>query len=246
MPDQRFHHRAGPFTLANILEITGARLPEGMTPDEASYMDEASLDQASDDTVSFLDNLKYLSQFKETKAGACLVSPDFAEHAPEGTVALITEKPYRAYAKLAQAFYPQAGGSGERHPPAIIADTADLDPSVTIGPYAVIGEGVKIGAETQIGAHVVIGDQVQIGARGQIANQVSISHALIGDMVKIHPGVRIGQDGFGFDMSAEGHLRVPQLGRVVIEDDVEIGANSTIDRGAGPDTVVGQGSRIDN
>lgn len=246
MPDQRFHHRAGPFTIADILAITGAVLADGVTVGDRYYVDVASLDKATADTVSFLDNRKYAAQFRETKAGACLVSPDFADQTPAGTVALICAKPYRAYAKLAQAFYPQPASDGIIHPTALIDGTAKLGRHVSVGPYAVIGANVKIGDNTQIGAHVVIGDAVEIGSDSYIANQVSISHALIGKLAKIHPGVRIGQDGFGFDMSAEGHLRVPQLGRVIIEDDVEIGANSTIDRGAGPDTVVGQGSRIDN
>ena len=246
MPDQRFHHRAGPFTIADILDITGATLADGVSAGDQSYVDVGSLDQADANTVSFLDNRKYVAQFRETKAGACLVSPDFADQAPDGTIALISEKPYRAYAKLAQAFYPQPSSDGVVHPTALIDETAILGTNVSVGPYAVIGANAKIGDNSQIGAHVVIGPEVEIGSDSQIANQVSISHAIIGKLAKIHPGVRIGQDGFGFDMSAEGHLRVPQLGRVIIEDDVEIGANSTIDRGAGPDTVVGQGSRIDN
>lgn len=247
MPDHRFHHCAGPFSLDDILALTGAVLAPGVTADGAQgFVDVAPLDQAGADQVSFLDNRKYIGQFAETGAGACLVHPDLADRAPAGTLALITPRPYRAYARLAQAFYPLPAPNPGIAASAVIAEDAEIAGDAEIGPNAVIGRGVRIGSRTIVEANAVIGDRVAIGDECRIGACASISHALIGHQVRIYPGVRIGQDGFGFDMSAEGHLRVPQLGRVIIEDDVEIGANATIDRGAGPDTVIGRGVRIDN
>jgi UDP-3-O-[3-hydroxymyristoyl] glucosamine N-acyltransferase len=124
--------------------------------------------------------------------------------------------------------------------------TARLESGVTIDPGAVIGPRAEIGTGTVIGAGTVVGPNVHIGRDCAIAPNVSIIHALIGDRVIIHPGCRIGQDGFGYLMGAAGHLKVPQIGRVIIQDDVEIGANTTIDRGAMSDTVIGEGTKIDN
>jgi UDP-3-O-[3-hydroxymyristoyl] glucosamine N-acyltransferase len=123
---------------------------------------------------------------------------------------------------------------------------ADLGPEVGIGAFAVIGRGARIGAGTRIGAHAVIGEGVSIGENCRIGTHVSISHAVLGNRVTLYAGARIGQDGFGFAVSDTGFVSVPQLGRVMIEDDVEVGANATIDRGSAQDTVIGAGSRLDN
>lgn len=245
MPDQRFHHRAGPFTLAHLAELTGAELSDAAAA-EQQVEDVAPLSDAGAGHITFLDNRKYVAAFKETKASAGLVHPDLADQAPDGVVCLITKQPYRAYGKVAQAFYPEPAIKAGVGPGAFVDPSAKVDGTAEIGANAIIGAGATIGAETVIGPNAVIGDNVEIGARCRIGPNASVSHALIGNDVKIYPGVRIGQDGFGFDMSPEGHLRIPQLGRVIIEDDVEIGANATVDRGAGPDTVIGRGARIDN
>jgi UDP-3-O-[3-hydroxymyristoyl] glucosamine N-acyltransferase len=207
--------------------------------------DVAPLEVAGPEHLSFLDNKKYVEAYVASRAGACLIRPEFVDKAPVGMALLVTDDPYRAYAKIASAFYPQ--------PPLTpgIAETASVHASAILGagcqvdPGAVIGEGAEIGERCHIGANAVIGRGVKIGNDGRIGALSSIGFALIGERVYIHPGVRIGQDGFGFAMGAEGHLKVPQLGRVVIHDDVEIGANTTIDRGAGPDTVIGLGCKID-
>jgi UDP-3-O-[3-hydroxymyristoyl] glucosamine N-acyltransferase len=245
VPDSRFHMRAGPFSLDEICDITGAKADESHDRSQ-HFIDVAPLSDANAEQVSFLDNRKYVEQFRSTGAGACLVHPDLAASAPAGTITLVTPKPYRAYAKLAQAFYPEAPVVARISPAASVDPSAVLAAGVEIAPGAIIGAGVKIGTGSQIGPNAVIGENVVIGERTRVGACASISHALIGSDVRVYPGVRIGQDGFGFDMSAEGHLRVPQLGRVIIEDDVEIGANATVDRGAGPDTVIGRGVRIDN
>lgn len=245
MADPRFFKVAGPFTLAQLVEISGATPAEGCDA-AARFADVAPLDQAEPDTVSFLDNRKYVAAFQASRAGLCVVAPEMADKAPAGMALLLSPDPYRAYARIAQAFYPVPA------PEPWIAPTAWIDPAAKLGegcrvePGAAIGAGVEIGARCRIGANVVIGNGVVLGDDCTIGANATISHAILGSRVNIYPGARIGQDGFGFAMGPQGHLKVPQLGRVVIGNNVEIGANTTIDRGAGPDTVIGDGCMIDN
>ena len=226
MADPQFFQKSGSFTVSEIAEITGAEISSG----DGSLVleDVASLDQAEAVHLSFLDNVKYKDALTKTKAGACLVHSGQAELVPDGVIALISPSPYKAYALAAQAFYPQAAAEASIHE------------------TAVIGQGAEIGEGTVIEAGVVIGENCKIGAQCYIGANAVISHAMIGDHVRIYRGAAIGQDGFGFAIDPQGHVKVPQLGRVIIEDHVEIGANTTIDRGAGPDTVIGQGTWIDN
>jgi UDP-3-O-[3-hydroxymyristoyl] glucosamine N-acyltransferase len=177
------------------------------------------------------------------------VAPDFAGRMPKGTAALLTDTPYRAFARAMQLFYPDAlapkAAMAESGDPAI-HPTARLEEDVRVEPTAVIGREAQIGRGTVVAAGAVVGYRVMIGRGCYIGPGVSVVHALVGDRVILHAGVRIGQDGFGFAMSARGHLKVPQVGRVIIQDDVEIGANSCVDRGALKDTVIGEGTKIDN
>jgi UDP-3-O-[3-hydroxymyristoyl] glucosamine N-acyltransferase len=159
---------------------------------------------------------------------------------------LITRKPYTAYALVAQAFYPQPTPRSGIAAGAIVDPTAEIGEGTEVAAGAVVGAGARIGARCRIASNAVVGERVEIGDDTTIGACASVSHCLIGSRVNIYPGVRIGTDGFGFAMDPTGFVRVPQLGRVIIEDDVEVGSNSTIDRGAGPDTVVGRGSMIDN
>lgn len=245
MADQRFFKRAGPFTLGQLAEITEASLSDASVAD---YMivDVAPLADAAPEHLSFLDNKKYVAQFRETKAGACFVKPEMVSAAPSCTVCLVSKNPYRAYALAAQAFYPVPTAVAFRAPSAVIDNTALLAPDCFIGHGAVIGAGVKIGARARIDARAVIEAGVIIGDDSVIGAGTYITHSLIGNKVVIYPGAVIGRPGFGFAMDKAGFVSVPQLGRVIIEDGVEIGANTTIDRGAGPDTIIGQGTRIDN
>jgi UDP-3-O-[3-hydroxymyristoyl] glucosamine N-acyltransferase len=159
---------------------------------------------------------------------------------------LLSDAPYMAFAKIARAFYPQPRVESGTAPSAVIDPTAVIGAGSRIDAGAVIGRAARLGEGCHIGANAVIGDSVSLGDHCLVGAGASISHSIIGNRVYIYPGARIGQDGFGFASGAQGHLRIPQLGRVVIHDDVEVGANSTIDRGAGPDTVIGQGCMIDN
>ena len=245
MTDLRFFSREGPLSLARIAELADGVLAATETP-EREMTDVASLDAAGPDDVSFLDNRKYAPQLEETEAGACILTEEMAERAPPGVALIVCKKPYLGYARVAQAFYPAAKVIAGIDPSAVIHTTAVVDDLASIGAGAVIQAGAKIGARTTIGPNAVIGPNVEIGDDSEIGACASISHCLIGRRVRVYPGARIGQDGFGFAFDQAGHVRVPQLGRVIVDDDVEIGANVTIDRGAGPDTIIGKGAMIDN
>lgn len=245
MVDRRFFTNQGPFTVRELAAATGAQLRTG--DDAARAMgDVAPLDRATSADVSFFDNSKYIDQFLSSQAGLCFVRPKFADRAPQGMTVLLTEDPYRCYALAAQKFYPADSHTGEIAASAVIHPTASFGKHVTIGDGAVIAAHVVIGDHSAIGPNSVIHAGVTIGASTRVGALTTISHSIVGNRVLIHRGVQIGQDGFGFALGRDGHVKVPQLGRVVIEDDVEIGSNTTIDRGTGPDTHIGEGTKIDN
>lgn len=246
-----FFHRAGPFSLRVLADATGASLDERADPERLVHA-VAPLDGAGAMDVTFFENARYLPQFEETRAAACFVAQKFAMRTPDGVARLVAREPYRAYAKALWLFYPDAG-----HPKAaaggdfesnggMIDSTAAIEDGVIIEPGVVIGPEASIGRGTRLAAGAVIGYRCAIGRDCYIGPRAVVTHALIGNRVMIHAGVSIGQDGFGFAMGRDGHFKVPQIGRVVIQDDVEIGANSTIDRGALRDTVIGEGAKIDN
>jgi UDP-3-O-[3-hydroxymyristoyl] glucosamine N-acyltransferase len=245
MADPRFFAVAGPFTVAAIADLTGATLAGAAAP-ERLLRDVAPLSAAGPADLAFLDNRKYLAAFRDTRAGAVLVHPALAAEAPPDLCLLATERPYRAYAVAAQAFYPEPPPEPGLAPTAAVDPTARIGAGTRVEAHAVIAAGAEIGRRCIIGPAAVIGAAIVLGDDVRIGAHASISHAIVGSRVRIYPGARIGQDGFGFSADAEGYVKVPQLGRVIIGDDVEIGANTTVDRGAGPDTVIGSGSMIDN
>lgn len=245
MADPRFFNVAGPFTLGEIAEICGAELAEGGDPQKILH-DVAPLEAAGPDDLSFFDNKRYLDSFVASGAGACIARPADADRAPPGMALLLTARPYRAYALAAQAFYPTPAPNGTIHATALIDSSAKIGKDTEVAAYTVVGERVEIGRNCVIGPNVVIDAGVVVGEGTRIGSNASLSHCVIGKRCQIHPGARIGNRGFGFAMEPEEFLDVPQLGRVIVEDDVEIGANVTIDRGAGPDTTIGAGSKIDN
>jgi UDP-3-O-[3-hydroxymyristoyl] glucosamine N-acyltransferase len=245
MPDPRFFLKSPALSLAEIALIARAEPGPGSDLDYR-LEDVAPLDVATADDLSFLDNVKYKDQFLATRAGACFVSPAVADMAPKGLNLLISKHPYKSYALAAQYFYPEPVPESDISPQAHIAADAQIGEGCRVEAGAVVMSGAKIGAQSWIEAGAVIGRNVEIGTQCRIGPAASISHALIGDHTRLYPGVRVGQDGFGFAIDPAGHVKVPQLGRVIIGDHVEIGANSCIDRGAGPDTVIGHGTWIDN
>jgi UDP-3-O-[3-hydroxymyristoyl] glucosamine N-acyltransferase len=242
--DHRFFVGSGPQTLASVAAAAGGEVPPAA---EQILLDGvAPLQTAGPAQVSFIDNRRYLGALAQTRAGAVIVAPALAAKVPAGAVPIVTDQPYLGWARVAALFYPEPPVVPATHPLAVIDPTARLGEGLEIGPFVVIGAGAEIGEGCRIAAHAVIGPGVVLGAGCRVGSQVSISHALIGARVRLFPGVRIGQDGFGFAVGPAGFVSVPQLGRVVIGDDVEIGANSTIDRGSAQDTVIGAGTRIDN
>jgi UDP-3-O-[3-hydroxymyristoyl] glucosamine N-acyltransferase len=238
----RFFRRSGPHPLAVV-----ASAARGVADEvELLLQGIAPLQTAGPSEISFLDNRHYASALDQTSAGAVIVHPDMAARVPRTAVAIVTSEPYAAWARVAALFYPVPPLSPGIHPSAIVADGALVDPTAEIGPLAVIETGAEIGPGCRIGPCAVIGSAVKVGRDCRIGAHVSLSHALLGARVYIYPGARIGQEGFGFAPTKDGFLSVPQLGRVIVEDDVEVGANATIDRGSSQDTVIGAGSRLDN
>jgi UDP-3-O-[3-hydroxymyristoyl] glucosamine N-acyltransferase len=240
--DPRFFARTGPHTLAAVVDAARGEAP----PRRLLLTGVAPLQTAGPDQVSFLDNKKYLSALEQTRAGAVIVRADLAASVPKDAVAIVSDQPYEGWARVAALFHPLPPIRPGVHATAVVSDDAVIDPTAEIGPYAVIGARARLGRRCRVGAHTVIGEGVEIDQDCRIGAHVTLSHALLGCRVVIYPGARIGQDGFGFAMTDQGFLSVPQLGRVILEDDVEIGANTAIDRGSAQDTVIGAGSRLDN
>ncbi len=193
-----------------------------------------------------LDNKDYLDAFAASRAGAAIAEPRQAPRAPKGMALVLSEQPYRAFALMAQAFYPRPRPTGVVSGAAVVDEGAVLGPGCQIDAGAVIAAGANIGARAAVAANATIGAGVTLGDDCIVGTSVSLSHCKIGDRVTLHPGARIGQDGFGFAIDPGGHIKVPQVGRVLIGDDCDIGANTTIDRGSMRDTVVGPGCWIDN
>ena len=245
MADPRFFARQGPFSIGDLARLAGIDLGTGGDGGRL-IRDVASLDDAGAEDISFFDNPRYAEAFSASKAGACIVHPKFVSRAPAGMQLLVTPVPYMAYARIARKFYPTPRPSPGIAPQALVAPTASVGERCRIDAGAVIGANAVIGEGAWIAPNAVIGDGVQLGKDVIVGACASVTHAIVGDRVMIYAGARIGQDGFGFASDETGHTRVPQLGRVIIGDDVEIGANTSIDRGAGPDTVIGTGCMIDN
>jgi UDP-3-O-[3-hydroxymyristoyl] glucosamine N-acyltransferase len=240
--DPRFFARCGPHSLATVAETAcGAA-----TPSDLQLTGVAPLQTAGRNEVSFLDNRRYASALEATSAGAVIVHPDMLPRVPEGTVPIVTTEPYVGWARVAALFHPAPPVSPGVHPSAVVGEGAHIDPSAEVGPFSLVEAGAEIGAGCRIGPFVAIGPGVMLGPECRIGAHASLSHAVLGARVYVYPGVRIGQEGFSFASTKAGFLTVPHLGRVVLEDDVEVGANTTIDRGSTGDTVIGAGSRLDN
>jgi UDP-3-O-[3-hydroxymyristoyl] glucosamine N-acyltransferase len=246
MADPRFYDNRGPFTLAEICQHAGLALPPDVDG-AAAIEDLAGLEGAGPKHLTFFSGSRELAgAFEKSRAGVCLVpAKGSVGRAPVDMVLLPVKWVQHAFASIAATFYPDASQPLWDQKEAV-SPGARLGGDVMIGPGAVIGPGAEIGERVKIGANAVIGPGVAIGHDCEIGSNVTITHAYVGDRVTILPGAQIGQPGFGFASSPAGHLKIPQLGRVVIQDGVEIGACTTIDRGALGDTVIGEGVKIDN
>jgi len=250
MSEPIFLRKSPGLTLDEVVVLTGATLRSAITrPMRISNI--APLDRAGPGDLTFFDSRSFSSAAAATHAGACVSTAALAKELPSGVAVLVVREPYKAFVAVARALFPNAlrpsslVAPGERSGAHIDAN-ARMEEGVTVEPGAVVGAGAEIGSGTVIGANSVVGTDVRIGRDCVIGANTSVSNTLIGDRVIIHPGCKIGQDGFGFVMGGKGHLKVPQVGRVIVQDDVEIGAGTTIDRGAIKDTVIGEGTKIDN
>ena len=234
----------------------------------------STLKDSSSVDISFYNNVKYKDDLKNTKAGFCFVKEEHADIVPENTIPIIVDNPYLAFTLILREMYlcdekndfflnnVNKNNFISRH--SVVDSSVNFEGKHYVGNFSVIEENVEIGDSVYIGNNVVvkknakikngaiigdnstIGDNVVVGENSEIKNLVAIEYALIGKNCLIHSGVKIGQDGFGFVPGKSGHLKIPQIGSVGIGDDVEIGANSTIDRGALGDTKIGDGTKIDN
>ncbi|CAN0197184.1 unnamed protein product [Phaeothamnion confervicola] len=251
MAEPQFFSRPKGMTVGEIVSLTGAEAADG-TDLARSITSLAPVDQAGPNDLSFIEKPKFLDALTSCRAGVLLTSKRFESQTPAGVVVLRSNAPYRAFVAVARVLYPESlrpmsayGDEGVAHG-ATVHPTAKLGAGVTVDPGAVIGANAEIGAGTVICANTTIGKNVRIGRDCSIGPNSTVIHAVIGDRVIIHPGCHIGQDGFGFIPDSNGHVKVPQIGAVIIHNDVEIGASTNVDRGGIRNTVIGEGCKIDN
>jgi UDP-3-O-[3-hydroxymyristoyl] glucosamine N-acyltransferase len=240
MPDRRFFEHAGPFSLAELAGLSGLEVE----PAAAGLMlnRAAPLVRSDERSVSFLSDRKYLSDLEATKAAAVFVPQAFRDSVPKGCVAVVTPEPQAAWARAAAKLHPIRRMEGD----AFIHPTAELEEGVYLAPGVVVGPGARIGRGTTVGSHAVIGPGVALGRDCDVGSFVSLHCTLGGDRLHLSAGAMIGEAGFGVAGSSKGAVAVPQLGRVILQDGVGIGANSCVDRGAFDDTAIGENTKIDN
>ncbi|UTO28830.1 UDP-3-O-(3-hydroxymyristoyl)glucosamine N-acyltransferase [Bartonella harrusi] len=251
MADTFFFTPSRRLTVANIAELTGAKL---LNPEFSNKVINtlSSLERAGEGSLIFVEHRKFSDALVGSSAAAVFCTNEIVSKVPETMAILVTSTPKRDFSQIGRILFPDSikpvSWFGERgiSPHAHIHPTAKLAHDVCVEAGAVIGRNVEIGEGTLISSTVVIGENCRIGRDCYIAPKVTIQCSLIGNRVQIYPGVCIGQDGFGYVGSISGIEKIPQLGRVIIENDVEIGANTTIDRGTLEDTIIGEGSKIDN
>ena len=250
MEKRRFFDSPAGLTVSKIILLTGAECHDA-TRLSHLITNVAPLELAGPNDLAFIDSNKYANALVTTRAGACLMLQRFESQAPSTLIVLPTERPYQAFVDIHSELFPRSLRPtslyeiSEISPAATVHPTARLGSGVTVDPGAVIGPRAEIGAGSIIAATAVIGPDVLIGRDCTIGAGCSITHTLIGERVAIHPGCHIGQDGFGY-IGGETKQKVPQTGRVIIHNDVEIGAGTTIDRGGIRDTIIGEATKIDN
>ncbi|AZL15778.1 UDP-3-O-(3-hydroxymyristoyl)glucosamine N-acyltransferase [Rickettsiales endosymbiont of Stachyamoeba lipophora] len=250
--DNRFFTVTGAVSvqaLANILNLE-LHISDELDANQCYFCDIASFENAGEASLCFLANKKYLTALEQTKALGVILEPKYLEYAQNIKIKLVSNTPYYSYAKALEYFYSSIQEAKNKQsyiaPNATIATNAKIGSNVYIAANVVIEDSVEIGDNVVIDANSVIKYGVRIGNNSKVYSNCTLQYTEIGQNVIIHPGVRIGQDGFGFAFASYKHNKVLHIGRVIIEDDVEIGANTSIDRGSVNDTVVGKGSKIDN
>lgn len=231
-------------TAAAIAEATG-----GVLVGDGSVVvtTVAALDRAGPDQLTFLANARYAPLFADSEAGVALVTPELQNLPGKVRARVVVAQPHDAMLSLLGTLYPASTHAPGVHQTAVVGRGAQIGERVSIGPYVVIGEGAVIGAGTRIDAHAVIGDGVTIGIECHVFPGVTLyPGTILGERVRLHAGVRLGSDGFGYVFRGGRHEKIPHVGRCIVESDVEIGANTTIDRGSIDNTVIGAGTKIDN
>ncbi|MDQ6437128.1 UDP-3-O-(3-hydroxymyristoyl)glucosamine N-acyltransferase [Mesorhizobium sp. LHD-90] len=251
MSDTEFFVPARHYSAADIAALTGAEI---RTPDLADVQigSIAAASAGGNGALVFVEGKRNASLMDGLSAAAVLCTPDLADRAPAGIAVLVASRPQYAFALVGRLLYPDAGSPGAVtgetgiSPRAYVDPSARLEPGAIVEAGAVVAAGVEIGAGTIVSPNAVVGKGCKIGRNAYVGSNAVVQYALIGDRVIIHPGAKIGQDGFGFVFGKAGPERIPQIGRVIIQDNVEVGANSTVDRGALGDTVIGENTKIDN
>jgi UDP-3-O-[3-hydroxymyristoyl] glucosamine N-acyltransferase len=246
MVDTRFHRFSGPISIGALLvELGHAEIAAGLADPDRIVGGVSELDLAGPQDLVLAAHASYSDDLRKTAAGLALVHPSLVDSVPKSALAIVAPKTHVLFAEILDRLYPSstktiiAGGRDDLGAPIFERD-------VTIGSNVVIGNGVEIGRGTIIGANTVIGPGVTIGRNCVIAANCTVDCAHLGNDVVLHSGVRIGTEGFGWLDHGQGNRKIPQLGRVIVQDRVEIGANSTVDRGALGDTVIGDGTKVDN
>ncbi len=230
--------------VAEIARLAGGRV---LGDPEARIGAVAPLEDAGPGELTFVANPRYLPYLQGTRAAAVLVSAPLAGEAPDRLTRVVVEDAHVALYRVLPALYPPAPPPSGIHPTAVIDPSAEIGSAASVGPFAVIGAGCSVGERTRLGAHVVVGEGSRVGNDCVVHPQVSIyPGVVVGDRCVLHSGARLGREGFGFVWAEDGHRKVPQVGRCILGDDVEVGTNATIDRGSVGDTVVGSGTKIDS
>ncbi|MDC0247271.1 UDP-3-O-(3-hydroxymyristoyl)glucosamine N-acyltransferase [OCS116 cluster bacterium] len=250
MSEKSFFKKTGPYNLKILSDHINGKL-SSLDSSDILIEDISPLKNAKDSEITFFSNLALKKDLKHSSAGACVISDINVDLAPKGMPLILCDDPYMGFALISQKFYPKELKAdyltGQKNDITNdIPDNITLGRDVIIEFGAVVGKNAVIGDKTFIASNSVIGANVTIGKDCYIGSNVSITHSYVGDNVKIHNGTSIGQDGFGFAMSSLGHQKIPQLGLVEIHNDVEIGANCTIDRGTAENTIIGEGTKLDN
>ncbi len=248
--DNNFYKNLGPIDLKTIANKIGAEIIAPKKPHDSNPMISGIniINAACTGDLAFISSIKYEDMILTSNATACIVNSNIAsKYSFDNLWLLVHENPYFAYSNALDLLYrPRIERKNNIEKTAIIHPSSKIGQNVYIGHHSVIEEDAEIGDNSCIGSNCFVGPAVKIGNNVRIDSNVTISYAVIGNDVVILPGVRIGQDGFGFSTEKGKHKKIFHIGRVIIEDDVEIGANSTIDRGALKDTLIKKGARLDN
>lgn len=249
--ENKFFSPTSVLTVSQIIELTNSS-PSVDNYDDINIVDVAPIARARADEITFISSRRSLDLLENSDVKVLFCNKALASRIRDDILVLVVPNPQKAFARILNHFYPTAAGAASTQTTpgvsvnAHIDNTATVEDGAIIEPGAVISANANIGQGTLIGANAVIGAGVQIGRDCSIGPHVSISNALIGNKVTIHSGARIGQEGFGYVSDQDGHHKIHQIGRVIIQDSVDIGANTAIDRGAMDDTVIGEGTKIDN